>query len=342
MNFSPIIIFVYNRLYHLDTLFNSLQKNDLFKKSKVVVFSDGPKNEIDKDKIDKVRELLKKRLIPQNSEIIENNVNLGLSRNVIGGLSKIFQIYDRAIILEDDLELSPFFLNYMNDALNLYAISENVASISGYMYPIDPKKFSNNYFFLKLIESWGWGTWKRAWKNFEKDSLILKKKIDEKKFSNNYFFLKLIESWGWGTWKRAWKNFEKDSLILKKKIDEKKLANEFNFESGISYYQMLIDNINGLNDSWAVRWYASTFLKNMNTLFPSRSFVKNIGIDNSGENCNYTTVYDSSVNFEYNKLEKNNSSELLSDKLVIKSFFRKIKYKRYLDNIINKIKNFIK
>ena len=105
---------------------------------------------------------------------------------------------------------------------------------------------------------------------------------------------------------------------------------------------MLKDNINGLNDSWAVRWYASTFLKNMNTLFPSRSFVKNTGIDNSGENCNYTTVYDSSINFDYNKLEKKDNLELLSDKLVIQSFFRKIKYKRYLDNVINKIKNFIK
>jgi len=301
MNFSPIIIFVYNRLHHLDTLFNSLQKNDLFKKSKVLVFSDGAKNEIDKDKIDKVRELLKKRLIPQNSEIIENNVNLGLSRNVIGGLNKTFQIYDRAIILEDDLELSPFFLNYMNDALNLYETSENVASISGYMYPIEPKKFSNNYFFLKLIESWGWGTWKRAWNIFENDS-----------------------------------------LQLKKKIDEKQLANEFNFESGISYYKMLTDNINGLNDSWAVRWYASTFLKNMNTLFPSKSFVKNIGIDNSGENCNYTTVYDSLINVEYNKLRKIDSLELLSDRLLIQSFFQKIKYKRYYDSIINKIKKFIK
>ena len=301
MNFSPIIIFVYNRLHHLDTLFNSLQKNDLFKKSKVLVFSDGAKNEIDKDKIDKVRELLKKRLIPQNSEIIENNVNLGLSRNVIGGLNKTFQIYDRAIILEDDLELSPFFLNYMNDALNLYETSENVASISGYMYPIESKKFSNNYFFLKLIESWGWGTWKRAWNIFENDS-----------------------------------------LQLKKKIDEKQLANEFNFESGISYYKMLTDNINGLNDSWAVRWYASTFLKNMNTLFPSKSFVKNIGVDNSGENCNYTTVYDSLINVEYNKLKKIDSLELLSDRLIIQSFFQKIKYKRYLDNVINKIKNFVK
>jgi hypothetical protein len=288
-------------LHHLNTLFNSLQKNDLFKKSKVIVFSDGAKNEIDKDKIDKVRELLKIRLIPQNSEIIENNVNLGLSKNVIGGLNKIFQIYDRAIILEDDLELSPFFLNYMNDALNLYATSENVASISGYMYPIEPKKFSNNFFFLKLIESWGWGTWKRAWNIFENDS-----------------------------------------LQLKKKIDEKQLANEFNFESGISYYKMLTDNINGLNDSWAVRWYASTFLKNMNTLFPSKSFVKNIGVDNSGEHCSYTTVYDTLVNFDYKKLEKNHSLELLSDRLLVQSFFRKIKYKRYLDNVINKIKNFIK
>jgi len=301
MNFSPIIIFVYNRLHHLDRLFNSLQRNDLFKKSKVLIFSDGPKNQIDKDKVDNVRKLLKKILIPKNSEIIENDVNLGLSRNVIGGLNKTFQIYDRAIILEDDLELSPFFLNYMNDALNLYATSENVASISGYMYPIEPKKFSNNYFFLKLIESWGWGTWKRAWNIFENDS-----------------------------------------LQLKKKIDEKQLTNEFNFESGISYYKMLTDNINGLNDSWAVRWYASTFLKNMNTLFPSKSFVKNIGVDNSGVHCSYTTVYDTLVNFDYKKLEKNHSLESLSDRLIVQSFFRKIKYKRYLDNVINKIKNFVK
>ena len=131
-------------------------------------------------------------------------------------------------------------------------------------------------------------------------------------------------------------------MQLKKKIDEKQLANEFNFESGISYYKMLTDNINGLNDSWAVRWYASTFLKNMNTLFPSKSFVKNIGVDNSGVHCSYTTVYDTLVNFDYKKLEKNHSLESLSDRLIVQSFFRKIKYKRYLDNVINKIKNFVK
>lgn len=301
MNYSPIVIFVYNRVYHLDILLNSLKKNDIFKKSKVIVFSDGPKNEIDKKKILKVRELLKKKLIYKNSEIIENNVNLGLSRNIIYGLNKIFQIYNKAIVLEDDLEVSPFFLNYMNDSLNLYANSENVASISGYMYPIEPKKFSNNYFFLKLIESWGWGTWKRAWNIFEKNG-----------------------------------------SRLKKKIDIRQLINEFNFSSGVSYYKMLENNINGLNDSWAIRWYASTFLKDMYTLFPRKSYVKNIGIDNSGENCNSTTVYNNSLNFKYNKLKKIDISESVSDRLLMKSFFQKIKYKKYLDNVINKIKNFIK
>ena len=78
----------------------------------------------------------------------------------------------------------------------------------------------------------------------------------------------------------------------------------------------------------------------MNTLFPSKSFVKNIGIDNSGENCNYTTVYDSHINLEYKPLKKIHSMELAADMFLVKSFFQKIKYKRYIETIINKIKNF--
>lgn len=296
---SPIVIFTYNRLDHLDTLINSLEQNELFKKSKILVFSDGPKKEIDIEKIEKIRIYLKKKLISNNSEIVERPNNFGLSKNVITGINQTFNDYDQAIILEDDLEVSPFFLNYMNDALNLYANSENVASISGYMYPINSKIFSNDYFFLKLVESWGWGTWRRAWNNFETDS-----------------------------------------VKLKNEIDERKLVDEFNFSSGISYYKMLNDNINGANDSWAIRWYASTFLKNMNTLFPSKSFVKNIGIDNSGENCNYTTVYDSHINLEYKPLKKIDSLELAADMFVVKSFFQKVKYKRYIETIISKIKNF--
>ena len=115
---SPIVIFTYNRLDHLDTLINSLEQNELFKKSKILVFSDGPKKEIDIEKIEKIRIYLKKKLISKNSEIVERPNNFGLSKNVITGINQTFNDYDQAIILEDDLEVSPFFLNYLPGVKN--------------------------------------------------------------------------------------------------------------------------------------------------------------------------------------------------------------------------------
>jgi hypothetical protein len=42
---------------------------------------------------------------------------------------------------------------------------------------------------------------------------------------------------------------------------------------------MLKDQIDGKVSSWAIRWYASAFLKDKLTLYPGKSLVKNIGYD---------------------------------------------------------------
>jgi putative methyltransferase (TIGR04325 family) len=55
---------------------------------------------------------------------------------------------------------------------------------------------------------------------------------------------------------------------------------------------MLEGQIKGLNDSWAVRWYASAFLARKLTLYPGRSLVQNIGNDDSGAHCGGTTSFD--------------------------------------------------
>lgn len=49
---------------------------------------------------------------------------------------------------------------------------------------------------------------------------------------------------------------------------------------------MLNMQLNGQIDSWAIRWYASTFLKNMLTLYPTQSMVLHIGNDGKGTNYN--------------------------------------------------------
>ncbi len=53
---------------------------------------------------------------------------------------------------------------------------------------------------------------------------------------------------------------------------------------------MLRDQIDNKNNSWAIRWHVSLFLKNKFCLQPTRSLVKNIGFDGSGEHCGVETI----------------------------------------------------
>lgn len=99
------------------------------------------------------------------------------------------------------------------------------------------------------------------------------------------FFLKGADCWGWATWKRGWELFEQNGSLLLADLQKQGRAQEFDFDGSAEYTQMLKDQIAGKNNSWAVRWYASAFLRNKLTLYPGRSLVKNIGMDSSGTHC---------------------------------------------------------
>ena len=238
---APIVLFTYNRLDHVKKLIQSLKKNSLSEKSKLYIFSDGWKSVSDKKNVMLVRKYLKNINSFKKITIVERNKNLGLSENIISGVTDTLKFYKTVIVLEDDLILDKFFLDYMNQGLNAFRYNKSIASIHGYIYPI---KFDN--------------------------------KIPE------YFLIKGADCWGWATWRRSWKKFDSNGYRLKKIIDKKKSKKEFNFNNSYDYYKMLENQINKKNNSWAIRCYASAFTKNMYTIYPSRTFVRNIGADGSG------------------------------------------------------------
>lgn len=96
------------------------------------------------------------------------------------------------------------------------------------------------------------------------------------------FFIKGADCWGWATWKNRWQLFEPNGQILLDKLMSKKLEKEANFNNTYSYSNMLRQQIDGKNDSWAVRWYFTMFLLDKVTLYPGKSYVKNIGFDGQG------------------------------------------------------------
>lgn len=104
------------------------------------------------------------------------------------------------------------------------------------------------------------------------------------------FFFRAATSWGWATWARAWKDFEPDVDILLKQFDKRKIE-RFSIEGTMNFWKQLVGFKAGKNDSWAIRWYASIFLKGGLTLNPSISLVNNIGNDGTGVHSNKENMY---------------------------------------------------
>lgn len=194
---SPIALFTYNRPAHTIKTIEALKLNELAGKSQLIIFSDGPKDEAGLPAVSKLRELLRKVEGFKAVQLVERKLNFGLGKNIIEGVKQVIDQYGRVIVLEDDLFTSPFFLRYMNEALNKYQDIEEVISIHGYCYPVN--KILPETFFLRGADCLGWGTWKREWNLFEPDgSKLLARLVNSNQqnlfdFANTYPYTQMLK-----------------------------------------------------------------------------------------------------------------------------------------------------
>jgi GT2 family glycosyltransferase len=188
MNLAPIVLFVYNRPWHTRKTIEALKRNVLTKESNLFIFSDGPQDDDngDKLKVAAVRDYIDNIDGFNKVEIIKRNENFGLAKSITNGVTDIVNKFGRIIVLEDDLVTSPYFLTYMNEALELYKNNEKVISIHGYTYPT--KKELPETFFIKGADCWGWATWKRGWDKFNIDAEKLYNEIEQKGLSKEFDF----------------------------------------------------------------------------------------------------------------------------------------------------------
>jgi len=160
----PIVVFCFNRPVHLQKTLDALKLNYLSSLSDLFIYSDGPKHSNDESKVQLVRDIISNIEGFKSVNVINRESNMGLAASVISGVNEVLDKYDACIVLEDDLETSPYFLTYLNEALNYYKGNTNIFSVSGFCPPIHiPKEYKYESFLFPRINSWGWGTWKDRW-----------------------------------------------------------------------------------------------------------------------------------------------------------------------------------
>ncbi len=150
------------------------------------------------------------------------------------------------------------------------------------------------------------------------------------------YFLRGADCWGWATWKRAWAHFEPDGARLLAQLEALGLMTKFDYGGGALFSRMLRDQVEGRNNSWAIRWHASAFLADMLTLYPGDSLVTNIGFDDSGTHCGDADYYESGAlraNLPLRLIEVKENPLMRAH---VERFFRNVK-RKYRWNLYKRI-----
>jgi putative methyltransferase (TIGR04325 family) len=195
-SYAPIVLFVFDRPLHAMTVIKNLTESDLAQYSDLIVYSDYSREQSRNQKIQVLRKYLKCVNQFKSLKIIERTENYGLSNSIILGINEVLNLYEKVIVLEDDLIPSKYFLEYMNEALEKYQNDESVACIHGYVYPVQGEL--PEAFFLRGADCWGWGTWRDSWNIFNPDGVYLynqlrkKKLLKEFNFGNTYPYSKML------------------------------------------------------------------------------------------------------------------------------------------------------
>ena len=250
MELAPIVLFVYNRPYHTEQTLRILSENIYADQSHLFVFCDGPKNGDNGEQISniqKVRDIVKSKKWCGSVSIIESNENKGLSRSIIAGVTEILNQFGKAIVLEDDLRTSPWFLKFMNEPLSYYESRKSVFSIGACRPPLSKMQIPCDYEYDVFVGL------------------------------RSY-------SWGWATWKDRWDQVNWSMEYMVSFLNHPEQIKAFN-RAGEDMTDLLQMQYDGKIDSWAMRFGFAHFYNHAIAILPCVSYVDNIGFDGTGTHC---------------------------------------------------------
>src|SRR5262245_27468980 len=236
---APIVLFAFNRPDHTRRTLTALKQNYLADSSLLFIYIDGPKKDFSKEQVERL--------------------------NVVKEVAKERRWCSEVKIIESiaNKGLAASVTQGVTEVVNQFG---RVIVLEDDLVP--------DQWFLKFMND--------ALTVYENETEVVSVAgyiYPVNKPLPNNFFLKGADCWGWATWRRGWDIFEDDGNKLLSKLQTENLTSDFDFYSCYPYVQMLKDQIAKKNDSWAILWYASAYLKNKYTLYPGQSLIHNIGFD---------------------------------------------------------------
>jgi hypothetical protein len=168
---TAVALLIFNRPDTTARVFEAIAKA---KPSKLLVVADGPRPDRlgEADKCAQTRAIINN--VDWDCEVITNYspINLGCKKRVASGLDWMFEQVEEAIILEDDCLPEHSFFRFCDEMLERYRLNERVGMVSGGNLQFGQSRGIASYYFSRYTHIWGWATWRRAWKHYDRDMAL--------------------------------------------------------------------------------------------------------------------------------------------------------------------------
>jgi hypothetical protein len=233
---TPVAFIIFNRPDTTARVFAEIAKA---RPRKLLVIADGPRPH----KAGEAERCAQTRAIIDGvdweCEVLRNfsNTNLGCRSRVASGIDWVFEQVPEAIILEDDCLPDPSFFRFCEEMLDRYRDDTRIAMISGDNFLFNELDVEGSYYFSRYCHIWGWASWRRAWRFYDRSASI-------------------------------WPQFQRQKCL---KAIAHSLSEEMYWTAAFDGVQR------GEIDTWDYQWGLACWTENMLSIMPTQNLISNIG-----------------------------------------------------------------
>jgi hypothetical protein len=191
---SPVLFLVFNRP---DTTRRVFQEIKAAKPNRLYIGADGPRSGKPSDirLCGEVRNIVSG--IDWNCTVstLFNKENKGCKIAVSSAIDWFFNQEEEGIILEDDCLPAPSFFYFCDQLLEKYRSDGNIFCITGSNAQRGKLRGTASYYFSQLSNIWGWASWRRVWKLYDRDLNGYSEETTYAFLKNNFQDPVLINHW---------------------------------------------------------------------------------------------------------------------------------------------------
>lgn len=234
---SAILFLIFRRPDTTAQVFEAIRQA---RPSRLYVAADGPREgrEGEAERCAEARRIATDIDWPCEVKTLFRDGNLGCRVGVSTAIDWFFEHEDEGIILEDDCVPSPSFFPYCAELLARYRTEERIMAICGSSFADPGPSYRGSYYFSYYADMWGWATWRRAWRFYDRDLT-------------------------------RWPDF-KSRRGLKAVAEGRRWCED--------YWTMIFDGSKDERyDSWGYRWIFTVVEQGGMACYPIRNLISNVG-----------------------------------------------------------------